>query len=76
MDINNLTGIVVDTCIKLHPKTGPGCFERVYAEILYYELIKRGLGVRRQILLPITYEELYIEKAYNLDLLVVEKLIL
>ena len=76
MDINNLTGIVVDICIKMHSKTGPACFERVYAEILYYELIKRGLGVRRQILLPITYEELYIEKAYKLDLLVEEKLIL
>lgn len=76
MDINNLTGIVVDISIKIHSKVGPGCFERVYEELLYYELTKRGLEVKRQILLPINYEELHIEKAYKLDLLVEEKLVL
>jgi len=48
----------------------------VYEELLHYELTKRGLDVKRQILLPINYEELHIEKAYKLDLLVEEKLIL
>ena len=76
MDINNLTEIVVDIGIKIHSRIGPGCFERVYEELLYYELTKRGLEVKRQILLPISYEELYIRKAYKLDLLVEEKLIL
>jgi GxxExxY protein len=76
MDINKLTGIVVDLCIKIHSKIGPGCFEKVYEEILYYELCKLGIEVRRQVLLPIQYEELYIEKAYKLDLLVENKLVL
>lgn len=76
MEINTLTGIVVDICIKIHSKIGPGCFERVYEELLYSELTKRGLEVKRQILLPISYEELYIRKAYKLDLMVEEKLIL
>jgi GxxExxY protein len=76
MDINELTGIVVDACIKIHSKIGPGCFEKVYEELLYYELSKRGIMVKRQILLPIDYEELHIEKAYKLDMLVEEKLIL
>jgi GxxExxY protein len=48
----------------------------VYEEILYYELTKIGLDVRRQILLPVSYEELSIEKAYKLDMLVESKLIL
>ena len=76
MEINILTGIVVDLCIKIHSKIGPGCFERVYEEILYYELTKLGIEVKRQLLLPIDYEELHIERAYKLDLLVEEKLIL
>ena len=76
MDINKLTGIVVDLCIKIHSKVGPGCFEKVYEEILYYELCKLGIEVRRQVLLPIQYEELYIEKAYKLDLLLENKLVL
>ena len=76
MNINELTGIVVDLCIKIHSKIGPGCFERVYEELLYYELTKLGLKVQRQLLLPIQYEELNIENAYKLDLLVEDKLVL
>jgi hypothetical protein len=40
MLIDELTGIVVDLCIKIHSRIGPGCFEKVYEEILYYELVK------------------------------------
>lgn len=76
MGIDKLTGIIVDLCIKIHSKIGPGCFERVYDEVLYYELNKLGLKVQRQLLLPIQYEELNIENAYKLDLLIEDKLIL
>ena len=76
MKINELTGIVVGLCIKIHSKVGPGCFEKVYEELLYYELNKLGLKVDRQLLFPIEYEELTVEKAYKLDLLVEDMLIL
>ena len=76
MELNQLTGLVVDLCIKIHSRIGPVCFERVYEEVLYYELSKRGILVKRQILLPIDYEELHIKKGYKLDMLVEEKLIL
>lgn len=76
MEINKLTGIVVDLCIKIHSRIGPGCFEKVYEEILYYELTKLGIKVRRQLLLPIEYDELSIDKAYKLDMLVDEQLVL
>ena len=70
MVINDLTGIVVDFCIKIHSRIGPGCSERVYEEILYYELTNMGLNGQRQVVLPIDYEKLNIEHAYKLDLLV------
>lgn len=76
MNINKLTGIVVDLCIKIHSRIGPGCFERVYEEILYFELAKLGINVQRQLLLPIQYDELYIRDAYKIDLLVENKLVL
>jgi GxxExxY protein len=76
MDINKLTGIVVDLCIKIHSKVGPGCFEKVYEEILYYELCNLNIETKRQLLLPLMYEELYIKKAYKLDLLIENKLVL
>ena len=74
--INELTAIVVGLCIKIHSRIGPGCFERVYEEILYYEFAKLGLKVQRQVLLPIQYDELYIKDAYKIDLLVEDKLVL
>ena len=74
--INELTATVVGLCIKIHSRIGPGCFERVYEEILNYELSKLGFNVQRQLLLPIQYEELYIKDAYKIDLLVTDKLVL
>lgn len=51
MDINDLTGIIVDLCIKIHSRIGPGCYEKVYEEILYHELQKRGIAVHRQFII-------------------------
>jgi GxxExxY protein len=73
--INELTGIVVDLCVKIHSRIGPGCFEKVYEEILYYELTKLGCDVKRQLLLPIQYDELFVQDAYKIDLLIENKLI-
>ena len=65
MSINELTGVIVDLCVKIHRKVGPGCFEKVYEEILYYELIKLGYKVHRQVMLPIEYDKLYIKMLIN-----------
>lgn len=61
MEINEITGIVLNACIKIHTAIGPGCFEKVYEEALNYELTKRGLHTLRQIMLPIEYEEIFIK---------------
>lgn len=74
--INELTELVIGLCIKIHSRIGPGCFEKVYEEILYYELNKLGLLVKRQLLLPVEYEELYIKDAYKIDLLVENRLVI
>ena len=54
---------------------GPGCFEKVYEEILYYELTKIGIKAQRQLILLIVYDELHLENAYKLDLLLEDKLV-
>ena len=75
MVINFLTGTVVDCSIKIHTAIGPGCFEKVYEEILSYELAKRGVSFIRQVMLPVKYEALKIPDAYKIDLFIEEKLI-
>ncbi len=44
--------------------------------MLFYELQKQGLKVEKQIILPIIYEELKIENAFRIDILVESKLVL
>ena len=75
MEANEITALVVDSCIKIHTAIGPGCYERVYEELLYYELNKRSLYLQRQITMPISYETLQINDAYKLDLLVENKIV-
>jgi GxxExxY protein len=74
MDINAITGIIVDCSLKIHTAIRPGCFERVYEELLYHEL-QRSLNVQRQLTMPINYEGLHISDAYKLDLLIEEKVV-
>lgn len=62
--------------MKIHSNVGPGCLERVYEEILYFEICKRNISVRRQVSMPIVYERLNIPEAYKIDLLIDERLIL
>lgn len=76
MEINELTGLVVDLCIKIHKRIGPGCFEKVYEEILCHELQRLNIRFHRQLFLPIDYGELHIDRAYKLDVLVENMLIL
>ncbi|WP_415327174.1 GxxExxY protein [Chryseobacterium sp. MMS23-Vi53] len=76
MTENELSKIVFETGLKIHKKLGAGLFEHVYEECLFYELTKLGLFVEKQKLLPIIYEELKIENAFRLDMIVENKLIL
>jgi len=76
MDINTLTGIVLDACINIHKAIGPGCFEKVYEEALYYELETRDVDTERQVIMPIRYKQLLVEDAYKIDLIAKKMLIL
>ena len=76
METEELIKIIIGLAIKIHSKLGPGCYEKVYEEVLYYELQQNGILVHRQMMLPIEYESLYIENAYRLDLIVENKIVI
>lgn len=75
MTENEISKIIFEAGLKIHRKLGAGLYERVYEECLFYELTKAGLKVERQKKLPIKYEELLIQNAFRVDLLVEEKVI-
>jgi GxxExxY protein len=72
MQINDITGQIIDGAIKVHSALGPGLLESAYEACLMYELNKRGLVVRNQVPLPVKYEDVIIEVGYRIDLLVAE----
>lgn len=72
MKENPVAKLVLDAAFAIHTKLGPGLLESVYETVLAYELAKRGMAVRRQVSIPIRYEELSFEEGFRADLLVDE----
>jgi len=75
MTENELSKIIVDTCYQIHVTLGPGLFESVYEEILYYELSQKGLRVSRQQTIPVIWKGVQMGPGFRLDL-IVENLVL
>src|SRR5690349_14560362 len=68
---------IVDAAIEVHRVLGgPGLLESVYEEALVFELHSRGLQVKRQIEVPITYKDRRLANPLRLDLLVADKVII
>jgi GxxExxY protein len=70
--LNSLTERIISAAIAVHRALGPGLLESAYEACLYYELVTLGLRVERQKPLPLTYEDITLDCAYRMDL-VVEK---
>lgn len=68
--INQVTGIIVDAAMKVHSALGPGLLESAYEVCLAHELRKRELDVLTQVVMPVVYDGVSLEKAYRVDLLV------
>jgi GxxExxY protein len=76
MTENDLSKIIVDTCYNIHVELGPGLFESVYEEILYFELVQRGLNVSLQQAIPVVWKDIEMEMAFKADLIVENKVII
>jgi GxxExxY protein len=72
MRINDISGQIVDAAFKVHDTLGPGLLETVYEVVLARELANRGLRARRQVTVPIRYDNLVFEEGFQADLIVEE----
>ena len=71
MTENEISKVIVEAAIEVHRTLGgPGLLEGVYEEALAYELSLRGLQVKRQLEVPITYKGALLASPLRLDLLV------
>ncbi len=55
MEINEISGQVIDAAMKVHTALGPGLLETAYEGCLMFELVSRGVPVARQVELPVIY---------------------
>ena len=70
-----LTDKIIRAAIEVHKILGLGLLESAYEECFVYELIKMGLNIKQQLLIPIKYKDIKLKTNYRLDLLVEDKVI-
>ena len=75
MELNDITGHIVDASMKVHTELGPGLLESAYEACLAYELTKRGLKAVSQLALPVKYDGIELDAGYRIDLLVEDRVI-
>jgi GxxExxY protein len=70
MQLNEITGTIIDSAMKVHSTLGPGLLESTYEICLLHELRKRSLEVKSQLSLPVAYDGVRLDAGYRIDLLV------
>jgi GxxExxY protein len=72
---SELTRQIIGAAIEIHRHLGPGLLESTYESCLVYELEKLEFSVQKQVVLPVVYKELQLPKAYRIDLLVDDQIV-
>ncbi|MFZ0945526.1 MAG: GxxExxY protein [Syntrophobacteraceae bacterium] len=75
MDLNTITERIIGAAIEVHKVLGPGLMESAYEECLCRELVLRGVGLERQLPLPVEYKGVRLDCGYRLDLLVEQSVV-
>jgi GxxExxY protein len=71
---NNLTYRIIGAAMTVHNQIGPGFKEEVYEKALEVELNNQGIGVQRQVPIPVDYQGEQVAIFY-LDLYVEEQVV-
>ena len=75
MELDDITGTIIDASMRIHDRLGPGLLESVYEIILASVLERRGLDLQRQCAVTFTYDVVTFDDGFRVDL-VVERCVL
>jgi iron complex transport system substrate-binding protein len=70
MELNKITGAIVDAAYHLHEELGPGLLESVYEAVLTDVLMAKGFSVQRQVPILIRFAGKIYEEGFRADLIV------
>ena len=73
---NDVAGFIVEEAIHVHKSIGPGMLESAYLHSLHYRLQQRGLVVRKEVPIPLVFENVRLDCGYRADLVVQEKIVI
>ena len=74
-ELDEIGKLIVDSAYTVHKNLGPGLLEKVYEICFCHELEKRGLAYKRQVNIPIVYDNLVFSEGLRLDVLVEDKVV-
>jgi|SRR5688572_2373258 len=75
-ELNNLSAIILDACIKVHKEMGPGLLESIYMLCLAYELKKRDVNISTEVCVPLNYDGIELSKDFRIDILVENEIVI
>lgn len=76
MTENDISYKIRGSIYKVYSELGPGLFESVYEAALMYQLKKDGLNAKKQVDVPVIYDEQNLEVGFRIDILVEDKVII
>jgi GxxExxY protein len=71
-----LTYRIIGFAMRVHRRLGPGLLESIYEKCLCYELARAEMPFRRQVPLPVHYDDAILETGYIADIIVDNQVIL
>ena len=74
-ELERIGKLVVDAAYTVHYNLGPGLLEKVYEICFCHELQKRGLKYKRQVYIPIVYDDIEFDEGLRLDVIVEDVII-
>lgn len=74
-ELNALSGAILDACILVHKKMGPGLLESICELCLMEELKRRGISAESQKSIPLMYRGMDLSKDFRIDVLIENEII-
>ena len=76
MEFDDITYKIRGCIFSVYNNLGPGLFESVYEAALLYELEKAGLNAQNQVPLAVHYDDIVLDIAFRIDILVENKVLI
>jgi GxxExxY protein len=73
---SELTHTIIGLAMRVHHRLGPGLLESVYEACLCHEFVQAALPFKRQVPLPVVYDDIQLDCGYLADVIVDAKVIL